>query len=142
MTDDLEKHRAWNEEMAARHDPDAFITKTAFPIRWTEARRLSLTRAALGLKPQSRFLDVGCGAGNLLATIERTEAVGIEIAETLLAAAKKRTAGKPNVQIVKAFAETIPFPADHFDAAVCSEVLEHVLDPEKVLNEIWRVTKP
>lgn len=37
--------------------------------------------------------------------------------------------------------ETFPFDAEVFDAAICSEVLEHVFKPDNFLNEINRVLK-
>src|SRR5215471_15028097 len=36
----------------------------------------------------------------------------------------------------------IPFPDKSFDALFCSEVLEHVFNPDDVLTEIARVLKP
>ena len=39
-------------------------------------------------------------------------------------------------------AEQLPFEAGTFDRIVCSEVLEHVPDPDVVLAEIARVLKP
>ena len=44
----------------------------------------------------------------------------------------------PDIQIR---AEYIPIKNDHFDLIICSELLEHVLNPPKVLNEIYRVMK-
>ena len=35
----------------------------------------------------------------------------------------------------------IPFPDNCFDAIICTEVMEHVAEPEKLLNEIRRVLK-
>ena len=36
---------------------------------------------------------------------------------------------------------SIPVPSGTFDAVVCTEVLEHVLDPISAVNELFRVTK-
>ncbi len=38
--------------------------------------------------------------------------------------------------------ESLPFPSETFDAAVSTQVLEHVPDPGKILREIHRVLKP
>lgn len=43
---------------------------------------------------------------------------------------------------VQANAEVMPFPTSTFDAVICSEMLEHVLDPTPILREIQRVLKP
>lgn len=45
------------------------------------------------------------------------------------------------VQLI-ADAHKIPFAEDTFDAVVIQAVLEHVLQPNTVVNEIWRVLKP
>jgi SAM-dependent methyltransferase len=42
---------------------------------------------------------------------------------------------------VQAEAEHLPFKGEKFDAVVCSELLEHVLEPAAVLSEIHRVLR-
>jgi SAM-dependent methyltransferase len=37
--------------------------------------------------------------------------------------------------------KTLPFENDHFDALFCSEVLEHIFEPDNILTEIRRVMK-
>jgi len=43
---------------------------------------------------------------------------------------------------VQAEAAHVPFRDSVFDAVVCSELLEHVPDPPRVLSEIFRVLRP
>lgn len=43
---------------------------------------------------------------------------------------------------VSADAESLPFADSLFDIAVCFETIEHLLDPEAALSEMWRVLKP
>jgi SAM-dependent methyltransferase len=38
--------------------------------------------------------------------------------------------------------EHIPFPDDHFDAVICTEVLEHVSHFQTLVDEIYRVMRP
>ena len=47
----------------------------------------------------------------------------------------------PRVQFV-ADAHDIPIVDGHFDGVVIQAVLEHVLEPQRVASEIWRVLKP
>ena len=47
----------------------------------------------------------------------------------------------PRVQVV-ADAHQIPIRDEHFDGVVIQAVLEHVLEPQRVADEIWRVLKP
>jgi SAM-dependent methyltransferase len=39
-------------------------------------------------------------------------------------------------------AEALPFPADTFDLVILDNVLEHVVDRQKTLSEIYRVLRP
>jgi SAM-dependent methyltransferase len=46
----------------------------------------------------------------------------------------------PHVQVI-ADAHSIPFADESFDAVVVQAVLEHVLEPDRVVAEIWRVLR-
>jgi ubiquinone/menaquinone biosynthesis C-methylase UbiE len=137
---DPKEHEAWNDGMARLYDPDSFITKTSLAIRLVERMRLDRTARALG--SEGAVLDLGCGAGNLLERLEGSRLVGVDLSDTMLAQARKRLGGRANVELVKANAEALPFPDAAFGRVVCSEVLEHVLDPKKVVAEIRRVCSP
>jgi predicted SAM-dependent methyltransferase len=47
----------------------------------------------------------------------------------------------PNV-MVKMDVSDIKYPEDHFDVIYCSNVLEHVLEDRKAMNELFRVLRP
>tara|TARA_Y100000310_G_C20462298_1_gene705950 strand:- start:79 stop:777 length:699 start_codon:yes stop_codon:yes gene_type:complete len=47
----------------------------------------------------------------------------------------------PGVKIV-GDANNMPFKDNFVDAVICESLLEHVLDPKVVLNEVYRVLKP
>jgi ubiquinone/menaquinone biosynthesis C-methylase UbiE len=47
----------------------------------------------------------------------------------------------PHIPKVKAFAEEIPFESHTFDTVLAAEIMEHVEEPRKVLNEFFRVAK-
>jgi ubiquinone/menaquinone biosynthesis C-methylase UbiE len=105
------------------------------------ARRLALMNRYIA--PGDQVLDVGCGRGEyLLALLNTTpNAVGIETAADKL---RDCLLSHPELHD-KAFpvsAESMPFPADHFDVVIINEVLEHIPDQDAALREIHRVLKP
>jgi SAM-dependent methyltransferase len=97
--------------------------------------------------PCRRLLDAGCGDGRYFAVIaERppTERlVGCDISQRILdtaSAAASRVGLEP--ELVRANVESLPFADGEFDLVVCSQVLEHALDPAAVLHELTRVLAP
>jgi 2-polyprenyl-3-methyl-5-hydroxy-6-metoxy-1,4-benzoquinol methylase len=86
----------------------------------------------------STVLDCGSGIGLLLADLaDAYEAIGLEIAEPYVDFCREQ-----GLDVEQGWLEDIPWSADRFDAVVCADVLEHVLDPQAVANEIRRVVKP
>ncbi len=88
------------------------------------------------------ILDVGCGEGSLLKRIFRGEAspfiVGVDIAVSALRKAKSKIC---RGNFIQADAHYLPLRQRAFSIVICSEVLEHVLNPYKVIFELHRVTK-
>lgn len=80
-------------------------------------------------------LDVGCGQQPYRSFIPAKRYVGMELAEP----GKNTTAGVADVYYD---GRTFPFPAASFDAALCSQVFEHVFEPTAFLAEIHRVLRP
>lgn len=82
-------------------------------------------------------LDVGTGVGTQLAALSRRfEGVGTDVAHAPLLVA---SAYAP---VLVADGAALPFRSGAFSSAVCTEVLEHVDDPARVLAEIARVLRP
>jgi SAM-dependent methyltransferase len=95
------------------------------------ARRLG----ALG----GRLLDLGCGTGGVMAhTSAGLEVIGID--RSLDYCARARAAGERTV--LGDLAQGLPFRGGAFDAALCSDTFEHLLDPLGLLVEIHRVLRP
>lgn len=93
-------------------------------------------------------LDVGCGWGGK--TIYYAEAsrlrsiVGFEIDgwDSGPSYAFARERGVDNCTFLNAYAESMPFESGTFDVVVIEDVLEHVDDPAKALDECARVLRP
>lgn len=83
-------------------------------------------------------LDVGCNSGYIgKALLEKNCTVfGIDLNDKLVERAKQK-----GIQAVGGWAEEMPFSNESFDIVVMSYLLEHVLEPKKVLGEAFRVLK-
>ena len=89
-----------------------------------------------------RALDVGTGAGALafaLAPLVR-EVVGLDPVPELLELARARA--RPNTEFVEGDGTALPFPHGSFDLAGTHRTLHHVAQPDRVVSELARVTRP
>jgi len=98
--------------------------------------RMALRR--LRAFPGSSLLDVGCGGGFLLREARGLFAVGVEVSDLALRAARENA---PAAVLVLGQGERLPFPARSFDRVACLGNLEHFLDPARGVREIARVLK-
>lgn len=90
-----------------------------------------------------RLLDIGCGDGAFTVLLKEAmgakEVFGIEIASDAVASAEKKGVKTLQVDIDE---NVFPFEDDYFDAIYCGEVIEHLFDPDHLLDELNRVLKP
>ena len=96
------------------------------------------------LQPNSRFIDIGCGTGEVLlrAKDKFYELVGIENNENAINFAKEKIKNISKIRLINSKDGKIPYPNEYFDSATCLDVLEHMRDSKECLREIWRVLKP
>lgn len=85
-------------------------------------------------------LDAGCGEGYGTAVLARAgaaSAVGVDVSENAVARARA-TAGTA-ASFHRQDLHELAFEDDSFDVAVCFEAIEHVVDRDRVLDELRRV---
>jgi ubiquinone/menaquinone biosynthesis C-methylase UbiE len=93
----------------------------------------------------ARVLDIGCGdAGVLIAFAERgASTAGIELDEKSLERGRLRAEEHGvEVDLRSGVAEALPWGDGSFDLVILDNVLEHVTDRPKTLDEIHRVLAP
>jgi 3' terminal RNA ribose 2'-O-methyltransferase Hen1 len=133
-----------DSEQAASSDEDAELPpqvrqqgEDRLPL--AEQRRRAV-RAELGRSGAARVLDLGCGAGALLADLAKeqryTQLVGVDVSTQALAMASRRLhldrapeRQKGRVSLLQSALTYVDDRLVGFDAAVLMEVIEHVDEP-------------
>ena len=115
------------------------------PDRRTHRKLFRILDLVEPLLPCRSLLDAGCGDGLYLEAIGRRaeRLVGTDISERILETARKtaaRSGAEP--ELVRANLESLPFPDRSFDVVLCTQVIEHLLAPEKGVRELARVLRP
>ncbi|MCX6704290.1 MAG: class I SAM-dependent methyltransferase, partial [Candidatus Woesebacteria bacterium] len=94
---------------------------------------------------KGKILDIGCNDGTFSKVIfdksGANQLVGMDVVEKTIDWAKNHWGKTGKMKFIVADAHKLPFESETFDAVFALEVLEHVIDPAKVLNEIKKVLK-
>ena len=129
----MSEHRSWSE----RFVPEETLGGL------TQAEHVSRYEWASGAVTGKDVLDAGCGVGYgslILARAGATRVVGADLDAEAIDDARFRAG--PEVEFVVADLESLPFPPESFDVAVCFETIEHVADRDRALDELKRVLRP
>lgn len=94
-----------------------------------------------------RVVDIGCGGGILSESMARkgADVLGVDLAEKPLKVAQLHAmeAGITNIEYRSIAAEALAAEqAGQFDTVTCMEMLEHVPNPESVVNACATLAKP
>lgn len=97
-----------------------------------------------------RLLDVGCGPGSITIDFARILAkykgsvVGVDPSADVIEQAREtaKRLGVENVEFMVGDALNLDFEDESFDITHAHQVLQHVPDPVKVMQELRRVCKP
>ncbi len=131
--------REWNEGMIKKYDPDSFHHHSNLIIRFIEKKRVKIIINLLTIHKEDRLLEIGCGAGNVIEKAPRGKLYGVDISSYILNKAKQRI--HKNVFLFQGDAQNLPCKDQIFCNIICSEVLEHLLNPLDALHEMSRILK-
>lgn len=104
-----------------------------------QERRLQMI-ARWATLDQAYVLEAACGIGMYTAQIRQRYTPHVEAFDIEPQRARSAQPGTPHA--IVAAAEHLPYPANTFDTVISNEVLEHVNDDQRSVDEMIRVTKP
>ncbi len=107
---------------------DRFFSETGWTREWLDGKRV---------------LDGGSGAGRFLDVATHTGArvVGVDMSSAVDAAAAT-LADRPNLDLVQAKIDRLPFRPGSFDGVYCIGVIQHTSDPEACVRSLARAVGP
>ena len=153
--DEYERLRSANWEAFSRHYNERVPTITEEFELWGgfhqhrhEMRYDLVADAARAHVPSGgRILDIGCGSALVADRLQDVDAtyVGLDLPAHHIAFAAGSFRGRPTTlrtQWVRGNGEFLPFPDASFDVVVMTEVIEHLLQPERAVWEVARALKP
>lgn len=101
-----------------------------------------ISRHVLACLPKGRnLLDLGCGTGLFVQhyTGQGGKATGLDLSRGMIVRARSRCGGS---QFAVGTAEVLPFRDGCFDAVASLLAFSYVHEPEKMLQEVYRVLRP
>lgn len=135
---DATQFTRWNEEMTRRYDSEDYHLRSNFLIRWIEQKRIKAILAYLDVDEEDTILEAGCGAGVVLSQFTAGQFIGIDLSGYILQKARGRMVDR-NALLIQASVEFMPFGNGRFQKLLCTEVIEHVMEPAHVSRELGRL---
>lgn len=109
------------------------------PPEFVNTRLEEITAEFSRFRKNNRLLDIGCGAGNLLAAARKNgwDAQGLDVSPS----AVKHVRGL-GFEVYEGELQDAAFPSQNFDVVTAAELLEHLVDPRPLLQEVARILRP
>ncbi|HMI84735.1 MAG TPA: class I SAM-dependent methyltransferase [Polyangiaceae bacterium] len=139
----------------ARHYPEEYLCYTNLErehwlLKWAFARLQrdqakrrvrQIEQVAGRIAASTRALDVGCGRGELVASLKRhrgCDVTGLDINVAVVERVRRELA----VDVHHGTLCGANYSECSFDLLTMTEYLEHEAEPRRVIDEAWRVLKP
>jgi 2-polyprenyl-3-methyl-5-hydroxy-6-metoxy-1,4-benzoquinol methylase len=132
---------AFNDRLAREHPIDDYYARSPLPIRLIERKRLAIIREMIGDGAGQEVAEVGSGGGHVLRMFPAARLTAIDVSEVFLDTARKNLSGY-DARFIKGEIDKLDLPAASFDRIICTEVLEHTVNPSAILASIARLLRP
>jgi ubiquinone/menaquinone biosynthesis C-methylase UbiE len=107
-------------------------------------RRARLIIENINPKDGEKILDLGCGTGYYLFLLSnlslKLQLTGLDNDKRALEEAKASLS--KSISYILSDSHKLPFKNNTFDKIIASEVLEHLRDDQKAIQEVYRILKP
>lgn len=135
--------------MATPSQPSVYMADHSAPVLRTLSWRTATNSAGYllpHLRSNMKNLNIGCGPGStidLARLVSQGHVTGVEYVPDPLEEARVLAAAKgvTNVSFEVGDIDSLPFEDDAFDVVHAHQVLQHISNPVKALQEMRRVTK-
>jgi len=109
------------------------------PPQFVNTRLEEITADFSRFRKNNRLLDIGCGAGTLLSAARKNgwNAQGLDVS----AGAVKHVRDM-GFEVYEGELQAAAFPSEFFDVVTAAELLEHLIDPRPLLQEVARILRP
>jgi SAM-dependent methyltransferase len=109
------------------------------PPQFINTRLEEITAEFSGFRKNNRLLDIGCGAGALLAVARKNgwNAQGLDVSPSAVKHVREL-----GFEVYEGELKNAAFPSEHFDVVTAAELLEHLSDPQPLLQEVARILRP
>ena len=127
----------------SKEELDELIKKLDLQAIETAEERIPLY-LKIGIKDAKLILDVGCGPGMVtrdIAHLTKGKVYAIDNSIDMIKVAKTVLKDYKNVELRVGEAANLPFDDNMFDIVTCNLLLMWAKNPQKVVNEMARVTK-
>ncbi len=111
-----------------------------------EEKSLKILFSEAGPFEKMKILEPGCGTGRLTRILSDRAGpdglvVAMDISANMVSAARKKLAGRKNVQIHLAAVEDLKFMDNSFDMIICHQVFPHFENKKNVLLMMQKILK-
>lgn len=126
----LQQKEFWeNKKRAKRRHPNHLVVR-AFVLP-----KIDFIKKNIKISPEDTLLDVGCGNGYFTYHLAKLcDVTGLDFSEQMLKI-------NPHHKLVKGDAENLPFDKNSFNIVFCSNLMHHLKNPKKAIEEMKRVAK-